>query len=117
MTKKRATKASRRGTIWVPDSDKFTIDGKELSVSELVPGTKLTQTITTTATPRYVNSVRTIEGKVWHVNAPNLLILTLPDNKNQVFNVPSHAKFNIDGKEKTVFDLKIRNEDQSNHRH
>jgi sortase A len=90
----------------VPDSDKFTIDGRELSVNELVPGTKLTQTLITSTTPRYVNSVRTIEGKVWHVNAPNSLILTLPDNKNQVFNVPSHAKFTIDGKEKTVFDLK-----------
>jgi sortase A len=90
----------------VPDSDKFTIDGRELSVNELVPGTKLTQTVITSTTPRYVNSVRTIEGKVWHVNAPSSLILTLPDNKNQVFNVPSHAKFTIDGKEKTVFDLK-----------
>ena len=90
----------------VPDNDKFTIDGREISVYELVPGTKLTQTITTTTTPRYVNSVRTIEGKVWHVNAPKSLILTLPENKNQVFDVPSHAKFTIDGKEKTVFDLK-----------
>ncbi len=29
----------------VPDSDRFTIDGKEVGVQELVPGTKLTQTI------------------------------------------------------------------------
>ena len=90
----------------VPDSDRFTIDSREVSVHELVPGTKLTQTITTTTTPRYVNSVRTIEGKVWHVNSPNRVILTLPDNQNQVFNVPSHARFTIDGREKTVFDLK-----------
>jgi sortase A len=90
----------------VPDGDKFAIDGKEVSVHELVPGTKLTQTITTTTTPRYVNAVRTIEGKVWHVNAPKSVILTLPDNTQQVFNVPNHAKFNIDGREKTVFDLR-----------
>jgi len=90
----------------VPDSDRFTIDGKEVSVRELVPGTKLTQSITTTTTPRYVNTVRTIEGKVWHVNAPKSVILTLPDNTNQVYSVPDHAKFVIDGKEKTVFDLK-----------
>jgi len=90
----------------VPDSDKFTIDGKEVSVYELVPGTKLTQTITTTTTPRYVNSVRTIEGKVWHVNAPKSVILTLPDNTNQVYNVPNHAKFVIEGRQKTVFDLR-----------
>ncbi len=90
----------------VPDNDRFTIDGKQVSVHELVPGTKLTQTITTTTTPRYVNSVRTIEGKVWHVNAPKSVILTLPENQNQVFNVPNHAKFIIDGQEKTVFDLR-----------
>jgi LPXTG-motif cell wall-anchored protein len=90
----------------VPDSDRFTVDGKEVSAQELVPGTKLTQTITTTTTPRYVNSVRTIEGKVWHVNAPKSVILSLPDNTNQVFNVPDHAKFTIDGRERTVFDLK-----------
>lgn len=90
----------------VPDSDKFTIDGKELSVGELVPGTKLTQTITTTTTPHYVKSVRTIEGTVWLVNAPSTVILTLPGNKNQVYTVPSHAKFIIEGEEKTVFDLR-----------
>jgi sortase A len=90
----------------VPDSDRFTIDGKQVSVHELVPGTKLTQTITTSTTPRYVNSVRTIEGKVWHANAPKSLILTLPDHTNQVFNVPNDAKFSIDGREKTVFDLR-----------
>lgn len=89
----------------VPNSDKFTIGGKEVSVQELMPGTKLTQTITTTTTPRYVNSVRTIAGKVWHVNAPKSVILTLPDNKNQLFNIPNDAKFTIDGKEKTVFEL------------
>jgi hypothetical protein len=90
----------------VPNNEKFTIDGKEVTVRDLVPGTKLTQTITTTTTPRYVNTVRTIEGKVWHVQAPNTVILTLPGNKNQRFNIPSDAKFTIDGREKTAFDLR-----------
>jgi hypothetical protein len=90
----------------VPDSDAFFIDGKTVGVGELKPGTRLTQTITTITTPRYVNTVRTLEGKVWHVNAPKSLILTLPDNTNQVYTVPDHAKFVIDGKTKTVFDLK-----------
>jgi hypothetical protein len=90
----------------VPDSDRFTIDGKEVSVHELVRGTKLSQSITTTTTPRYVNTVRTLEGKVWHVQAPHLVILRLPDNTHQAYQVPSHAKFVIDGEQKTVFDLK-----------
>jgi LPXTG-motif cell wall-anchored protein len=90
----------------VPDSDIFSIDGKDLTVSELRPGTKLTQTITTSTTPRYVNTVETIEGKVWHVNAPGSVILTLPDNTNHIYKVPRHATFTVNGKNKTVFDLK-----------
>lgn len=90
----------------VPDSDVFTIDGKKVSVHDLRPGTKLTQTITTTTTPRYVNTVRTISGKVWHVNAPASVIVTLPDNSNQIFRVPSDAKFTVNGQPKTVHDLR-----------
>jgi len=90
----------------VPSSEKFTIDGRELTVSELKSGTKLTQTITTTTTPHYVNSVRTIKGKVWHVNAPSSVIIAMPGGTNQIYKVPSHATFTINGKQKTVFDLK-----------
>jgi hypothetical protein len=90
----------------VPDSDKFVINGKEVTVRELTPGTRLTQTITTTTTPRYVKTVRTLKGKVWHVNAPGSVIVSLPDGTNHLYKVPSHAKFNIDGKQKTVFDLR-----------
>jgi hypothetical protein len=90
----------------VPDSDTFTIDGKSVSVHELTPGTKLTQTIVTTTAPRYVTSVRTLKGKVWHVNAPRSVIVSLPDYTNQAYSVPSHAKFIVNGKPKTVFDLK-----------
>jgi hypothetical protein len=85
----------------VPDSDRFTINGKDVSVRDLKPGTTLTQTIVTTTTPRYVNTVRTIEGKVWHVSAPNRVIVSLPDGTNQYFNVPKDAKFIVGGKEKS----------------
>lgn len=90
----------------VPSDEKFGIDGREVTVSDLKAGTKLTQTITTSTTPRYVNTVRTLKGKVWHVNAPGSVILTLPDGTNQIYKVPSHAKFTINGQQKTVFDLR-----------
>jgi hypothetical protein len=90
----------------VPSNEKFTIDGKELTVNELKSGTKLTQTITTTTTPRYVNTVRTLKGKVWHVNAPGSVIVRLPDNTNHLYKVPSHAVFTVNGQKKTVFDLR-----------
>lgn len=90
----------------VPPDEKFSIDGREVTVSDLKPGTKLTQTITTTTTPRYVNSVRTLKGKVWHVNAPSNVILQLPDHTMHRYQVPSHAEFIINGRRKTVFDLR-----------
>jgi hypothetical protein len=90
----------------VPDSDKFTIDGRDVSVSELKPGAKLTQTITTTTAPRYVTSVRNLKGKVWHVTAPGNVIVTLPDHTNQRYSVPKDAKFLVNGKPTTVFNLK-----------
>ncbi len=90
----------------VPFDEKFHIDGKELTVAGLRPGTKLTQSITTTTTPRYVNTVRTLEGRVWHVNAPGSVILSLPDGTHHMYKVPSHAKFVVNGKDKTVFDLR-----------
>jgi hypothetical protein len=90
----------------VPDTDKFHIGGRELGVSDLTPGMKLTESIVTTTTPRYVNTVRTIEGKVWHVTAPRTVILTLPDGTNKQYTVPDHAKFTIDGQKKTVFNLR-----------
>jgi LPXTG-motif cell wall-anchored protein len=92
--------------VVVPDSDVFTIDGRNVSVHDLKAGTKLTQTFTITTTPRYVSTIRTIKGKVWHVSAPSSVIVTLPDNTNQVFRVPSDATFIVNGKAKSVFELK-----------
>jgi hypothetical protein len=90
----------------VRDTDRFTINGKELAVDELKVGTKLTQTITTTTAPRYVTTVRTLKGKVWHVNSPHSVILTLPEGGTHMYRIPEHAKFTIDGEKKTAFDLR-----------
>jgi hypothetical protein len=92
--------------VTVPDSVRATVDGKELSVHELKPGMKLQRTITTTSTPKTVTTVRTIQGKVFHVNAPSSVILTLPDGTNKQYKVPKGQKFTIGGEEKTVFDLR-----------
>jgi hypothetical protein len=90
----------------VPFNEKFIIDGKDLTVSQLKAGTKLTQTVVTTTTPQYVKTIRVLKGKVWHVNAPGSIILTLPDGTNQLYRVPSHAKFFVNGQPKTVFDVR-----------
>lgn len=90
----------------VPYDEKFIVDGREGTVRDLQAGAQLTQTITTSTTPRYVQTVQTIKGKVWHVNAPGSVIVAMPDGKNHLYRVPSHAKFTINGESKTVFELR-----------
>ena len=47
---------------------RFQVDGRDLTVHELTPGTKLSQEIHTITTPQEVTTLRTVKGKVWHVN-------------------------------------------------
>lgn len=91
--------------VTVPADFKFTVDGQQLSVADLKPGMVLTQTITTTTTERTVQTVRHATGKVWQVNAPWLTV-TLPDGTNKRLKVPDGTKFEVDGQQKTVFDLR-----------
>src|SRR6186713_2576512 len=49
----------------VPESRKFMIDGKELTVHDLKVGTKLTANITTTTTPVTERTTTVGSGKVW----------------------------------------------------
>lgn len=92
--------------VTVPDGAKANVDGREVGVHDLQPGTKLTETITTTTTPTMVKTVRTIEGRVFHVNPPHSVILTLPDGTNQSYRIPNDQKFTINGQQKTAFDLR-----------
>jgi hypothetical protein len=81
----------------VPDSARVTVDGKQLSIHDLKPGMKLQRTITTTTTPMTIITVQTVKGKVWAINPPLSVILTLEDGNNQQFKIPKDQKFNIDG--------------------
>jgi len=90
----------------VPDSQMFTVDGQQVNVHQLKPGTHLTATVTTKTVPTTVKTVRTIDGKVWYVNPPSMVILTLPDGTNKEYKVPKGQMFTIDGKQQSVFHLK-----------
>jgi len=82
----------------VPESARATVDGKQLGIHDLRPGMKLQRTITTTATPMTVTTVQSVRGKVWNINPPLSVILTLEDGQNQQFKIPKDQKFNVDGK-------------------
>jgi len=90
----------------VPDTATADVDGQQLTVHQLKPGMHLTKSITTRTVPQTVKTVRTIQGRVWHVNPPNTVILTLPDNTNRQYRVPQGQMFNINGREQTVFQLR-----------
>ena len=90
----------------VPESAKVTVDGQQLGIHQLKPGMHLQRTITTTTTPRVITTTQTVTGKVWHVNPPSSVILTMENGENQQFKVPNGQKFNIDGKETDVWGLK-----------
>jgi hypothetical protein len=90
----------------VPEDSKFTVDGKEVGISELKPGTELTQSIMTTRTPTVVRTTTTIKGRVFSVNPPTSVILTLGDGTNKRYYIPEGQKINVDGQELDAFSLK-----------
>jgi hypothetical protein len=59
-----------------------------------------------TTTPKTVTTVETVTGKVWHVNPPNSVILTLENGQNQQFKIPKGQKFTIDGRQTDAWGLK-----------
>jgi hypothetical protein len=89
----------------VPEDFRFTVDGKEVSVHELKPGTALSRTITTTTEPTTVYSTEVKNGLVWYVKPPQLII-TGADKKNRQYTVPDWVVFKVDGKDMSVWDLK-----------
>lgn len=90
----------------ISESARITVDGKELGIHDLKQGMLLQRTITTTTTPKVVTTIQTVKGKVWHVNPPLSVILTLEDGTNQSFKIPKDQKFNVDGQMVDSFSLK-----------
>ena len=87
----------------VPSDSKFTVDGKEIGLHDLTPGTKLTQTITVTTEERMVTEVRTVDAKVLEVRPPYLTVMT--GDKEIYVRVPEGTRFTINGKEMKLSDL------------
>ena len=90
----------------VPETRKFTIDGRDLTVHELKRGTKLSATVTTTTTPVTDRTTTVGMGTVWWV-AGKTVIITLPNGENRTYTVKDDYRFNVEGnKNATVSDLK-----------
>lgn len=90
----------------VPESARAWVDGKQVGIHDVKPGMKLQKTITTTTTPKVITTTKSVTGKVWHVNPPNMVILTMENGENQQFKIPKGQKFTVDGKETDAFGLR-----------
>ena len=89
--------------IAVPADFKFTIDGKQVGLAELKPGTELTAVITTTKTPQTVKTVQIKNGEVLKVAGNTVWFRH--DGKYKSYQVPTGFKVNVDGKKVSVNDL------------
>jgi hypothetical protein len=90
----------------VPHTFKAIVDGKEMGIYDLKAGMTLERTTTITTTPKALKTVETVKGKVWHVNPPSYVFLTLEDGSNQRFEIPKGQKFNVEGKMVDAWGLK-----------
>ena len=90
----------------VPDSVTFMVDGRPVNIHSAKVGMKVEKQTITTTTPRVVTTVETVTGKVWQVNPPSRVILTLENGENQAFKIPQGQKFMIDGRETDAWGLK-----------
>jgi LPXTG-motif cell wall-anchored protein len=90
----------------VPESARATVDGKEVGIHDLKPGMRLQKTITTTTTDKVIVTTQTVTGKVWHVNPPSSVILTMENGENQSFKIPKGQMFTVNGEQKDAFGLK-----------
>jgi hypothetical protein len=95
--------------VFTPPADRrFTVDGQDLTLAELKPGTHLTATVTETSTPVTDRTVETLQGTVWYVSPP-VVILTLANGENHKYIVKHDdpVKFyDREGGERTISDLR-----------
>ena len=89
----------------IPDNETFDIDGKQVKVSELKRGTRLTKAVTTTTQDVTVSSIRTVDLKVIQVMPPDLNV-QYADGTQKLVRVPEGTTFDIDGKTMKLTDLR-----------
>jgi len=90
----------------VPDSVTVTVDGQQLNIHQLKVGMKLERQTVTTTVPKTITTVKTVTGTVFYVQAPNTVILTMENGKNQQFKIPKGQKFMINGQQTDAFGLR-----------
>jgi LPXTG-motif cell wall-anchored protein len=89
----------------VAGGTKFSAGGKDVSLSDLKPGTKLTKEVATGFDPDVVSSVQVVTGKVFAATPPDVVSLSLADGIKEL-TVPTGTKFMVDGSPTSIDALK-----------
>lgn len=90
--------------VEVPEGFTFTVDGKELLLSALEPGMRLTAVIKTTTEPKTVETTEVKSGEVLEVSGRTVMIRG-PDGVKK-YTVDGDFPFLVNGKETTVYGLR-----------
>ena len=89
-----------------PEGTTFNVDGVQVPVSQLKPGTKLSATITTTQVPHVVVTEDVRRGEVLERVGGTLIVRREDGTIKKFTNIPDDVKFTVDGKDISVYDLK-----------
>jgi hypothetical protein len=89
----------------VPKGTMFATGGKQVSISELKPGAKLTAPVSVGSDGMIVTAVDVKKGKVFAVTPPDGVTLSLAEGTKDLV-IPSGAKFTVDGKPLSASELK-----------
>jgi len=83
----------------VPEGFMFNIDGKEVPVSELVPGTMLTSVVTTTTTPHVVQTTELRNAEIVQRQGRNVIFRDENGKLRLYKDVSEDLIFTVDGKQ------------------
>ncbi len=90
----------------VPEGFTFDIDGKQVPVGDLKPGTKLASVVTTTETPHEVQVTEFRSGTVLKVAGTTLMVRMADGEVRRLKNVSRDQRFEVDGKQLRVEELR-----------
>ncbi|MDH3813713.1 MAG: LPXTG cell wall anchor domain-containing protein [Acidobacteriota bacterium] len=90
----------------VPEGFTFNIDGKQVPVGDLKPGTMLTSAVKTTETPREVEVTEFRSGTVLKVAGTTLMVRMADGEVRRLTDVPRDQRFEVDGKQLRVEELR-----------
>jgi hypothetical protein len=89
----------------VPTDQTFMIDDKAVHVSDLQPGTRLMQVITTTTRNITVATIHNVDLKVIQV-LPTHINVQASDGRQRLLRVPAGTTFQVEGKDMKLSDLR-----------